>query len=228
MKLKSLCREIKPDEELNYHDQNIISSPNNSSAYLKVSPFTHCYPFDRAETFQQWNNIACKIFPYESKSSIQIDDPGSGLPTNALTYQVSYHEDNGTFKITATSQRVTFKQDYALRAIKKVMINVIKVVNEIIEQAWMHKKMLECFPEFSTIIVGQLKADIHNVTSDLKKLQDDIGQIKPGRSDESLTTQFSIIENEVEKLKLTVAKHIFEINTLRTKINKPKRKRPRG
>jgi hypothetical protein len=227
--MKTLCRTIKPDEALNYNQQNLAYNESRKIAYLTIYPFTNCAPYDRADTIQQWNDLACKIFKAEHKIDIQIPDPVQKALTGGWFYSVSFYGDNGKFKITSTS-RETFQHDHALESIKQAMIDVIKAINEIIDLAWMHNKMLECFPEFNTTIIGELKSDIKNILTDLKTLKDDIGQIKPFPEDESLATQFSLIEIQVGHLKEIAGKHIGEINRLKNKIDTPdiiRRKRPR-
>lgn len=175
----NLCPLIKPDEELNYNEITIYSRPDFGDTELSVYPFTNCYPFNRESNLKKWNELACKIFKYETKKEVVIDEQGSGLPINALTYRVFYRNDNGSFRVSAKSQRQTFRQDRALNAIKQVMeSDVIKIVNELIEIAWKHKKMIECFPEFNSTITETLQKNYTRLEENYKTLLNKISDLE--------------------------------------------------
>lgn len=218
--MNSLCRPIEKNEELNYHHQEIISKPNTAKASLIVYPFTNCYPYDRRENLEKWNEIACKIFKYEQTRTIKIED-SSDLPSNALEYRVAWVADNNKFRVTAELSRELFRPDFALIAIKSAMEDVKKIVNEIIEIAWKHKKMIECFPEFNSTITEGLQKEVTRLNNDTNYLKNKVSDldvelngiwgrggkiIEDGRERLSVTQRLKETEDSIGELKVKIAR----------------------
>ena len=162
---QQLCQVIKPDEKLDYNNINLIVDPNiNNNSLLIVYPFTNCFPFDRRTNIEKWNEIACKIFHYVTKVEVKLNIEEA----EKYKYGVEYYGDNGRFRIQALASGTYFHQKAAIEAIKIVMKDIIGAINEIIETAWLHKKMLECFPEFNSektinTEIDNIKIDIRNI-----------------------------------------------------------------
>jgi len=176
--MKSLCQLIKPNENLNYNEINIVvaqTTPYDSR--LTIYPFTNCYPFDRSTNIAKWNEIACKIFYSEHREVVTLT-PNMETPKESLNYQVVFSSDNGKFRIRASIHQKHFDNENALEAIKVTMKKVIEAVNKIIETAWMHNKMLQCFPEFNQEVTKDLALTINKNITDLEALKTDIGNIK--------------------------------------------------